>query len=323
MAESWATPVPIINDHLTPGLDQAQKDFISSLSVIGAIEDVELAHAFLRDYRPAQHAFRTYRREVERLLYWLWIVRQQRAVGAPQTALEDYQSFLSAVPADWVMTVRQARFTPDGAPNPQWRPFFSPGELSGPTHAVSDSVESVAIDVSRLFLRFADTGLDRLERHFAAYDTSSDQKHYQTLIKQIIDQGYNEDNFREVRQLLILRLIEQGIDPAGQAHALVYGNDLQITPSGVAMAAIRAGGGRVKECLFPAQTVELFMRCRELKHLPREPAEGEVVYLVMKQHGTDGVRSGTIRDILRQLEGSDQFEDDTVLPSAAGDGITL
>ncbi len=112
-----AIPTPVF-DSLNNMLDQQN----TSLNILHP-RDYEIARAFLLSYRGSEATFNAYRREVERLLQWAWLIAQKPMLELNRADMELYIEFCQAPPKSWIATKNVARFTKDGQPNPEWRPF--------------------------------------------------------------------------------------------------------------------------------------------------------------------------------------------------------
>lgn len=86
----------------------------------------KMAQQFLIAYKGSQDTFKTYRREVERLLQWSWSVKNKSITKLKRTDIEEYLEFCQKPPKRWIGFSRPTRFvTKDDQriPNPKWRPF--------------------------------------------------------------------------------------------------------------------------------------------------------------------------------------------------------
>jgi site-specific recombinase XerD len=91
-----------------------------------AKHDFELARNFLREYDGVEATFNSYRREVERLLQWAWLVQKKSIIKLSRIDMEEYLNFCKCPPLHWIATAKVPRFIEqDGAriPNSAWRPF--------------------------------------------------------------------------------------------------------------------------------------------------------------------------------------------------------
>jgi site-specific recombinase XerD len=96
-----------------------------------AIEDYQFASEFLYTYRGSPDTFSTYRRELEHLLHWSWLVAHKSLKDIRREDVEAYVEFARKPPRTWVGAKNVARFVDNQGqrvPNPEWRPYVSAGE---------------------------------------------------------------------------------------------------------------------------------------------------------------------------------------------------
>ncbi len=127
-------PVPLFDslEHLADAwLVDNQFSFIQSrlpdeLSVSHILNDFKQTCQFLHAYRGSTETFKSYRREIERLLQWSWFVRLKSLVELRRTDLEMFLEFCQAPPKNWIGLKHVQRFmSKEGLriANPAWRPF--------------------------------------------------------------------------------------------------------------------------------------------------------------------------------------------------------
>lgn len=96
------------------------------VTIAGAADDYEFTLKFLYSYNGSTATFNAYRRELERLLQWAWLVRETAATNLRREDIEEFIRFCQAPPQPWIGTKNVARFVDvDGErlPNAEWRPF--------------------------------------------------------------------------------------------------------------------------------------------------------------------------------------------------------
>lgn len=88
--------------------------------------DYESTITFLKQYSHNKHTFESYRREVERLIQWSWLIKKKSLLQLNRHDIEDYVQFCLKPPHSWIGVKKVSRFiTHEGKriPNPDWRPF--------------------------------------------------------------------------------------------------------------------------------------------------------------------------------------------------------
>lgn len=98
----------------------------SHIKLTFANNDFELARNFLREYDGNIATYNSYRREVERLLQWAWLIQKKSILALSRFDMENYLNFCKHPPLHWITTAKVSRFIEkDGVriPNNAWRPF--------------------------------------------------------------------------------------------------------------------------------------------------------------------------------------------------------
>jgi len=78
---------------------------------------------FLKQYTNNKATFEAYRREVERLLQWTWLIAQKSILDLKRQDIEEYIKFCLKPPKSWIGTKRTPRFITRAGErkvNPQW-----------------------------------------------------------------------------------------------------------------------------------------------------------------------------------------------------------
>jgi site-specific recombinase XerD len=108
---------------ITPVLhDNYNKEL--SASLIDARTDAEAIATFLTEFKESPNTFRSYSKEVERLLLWCIHIGNVNIASLRRDHLLNYQSFLKApTPKKYWCGPAVNRQTKDGSINARWRPF--------------------------------------------------------------------------------------------------------------------------------------------------------------------------------------------------------
>lgn len=92
-------------------------------------QDYFFSLRYLISYKGSSATFNSYRREVERLLQWIWLKTDLNLTKIKREHIEQYLEFSINPPTSWVGLKNVARFkSSDGLriQNPDWRPFVVP-----------------------------------------------------------------------------------------------------------------------------------------------------------------------------------------------------
>lgn len=136
-------PAPLIDslEHLNNPLTSARRVLSANAelqNLPGAFEDLVHSLSFLLSYNGSSATFNSYRREVERLLQWSWLVRGTSLEHLRRQDLEDYVHFCQAPPKAWIGNKQVARFKEhqgERTANKEWRPFVSQAAKNGDEEA--------------------------------------------------------------------------------------------------------------------------------------------------------------------------------------------
>lgn len=84
------------------------------------------AKEFLRNYTGSLGTFNSYRREIERLLHWAWMVAKKSIKDLKRLEIENFIRFCQKPPGSWIGIKKSERFIYKNGQriqNPEWRPF--------------------------------------------------------------------------------------------------------------------------------------------------------------------------------------------------------
>lgn len=93
-----------------------------------AATDYKHAYNFLYSYRGSTETFKSYRREIERLLQWSWLVHGKSLKDLRRLDFETFLEFCQSPPKPWIGVKHVARFIDKNGQrmaNPEWRPFVA------------------------------------------------------------------------------------------------------------------------------------------------------------------------------------------------------
>jgi len=88
--------------------------------------DFQHAWQFLYSYRGSEATFNSYRREIERLLQWSWLIINKSIKDINRVDIERFVEFCQSPPKEWIGVKNVARFIEKNGsriPNPKWRPY--------------------------------------------------------------------------------------------------------------------------------------------------------------------------------------------------------
>ena len=128
MASNHPTPI-FDNLDFLPDPFRSGIDSIAPELSINQREDYFYSLRYLISYKGSTATFNSYRREVERLLQWVWNKTDLNLKEVKRENIEQYLEFTLKPPTNWIGTKNVARFkNAQGMrlANPDWRPFVVP-----------------------------------------------------------------------------------------------------------------------------------------------------------------------------------------------------
>ena len=217
-------PSPFIDqlEHLGNPLSTAKRIIKATPALeglSGAFEDLVHSLSFLVSYNGSSATYNSYRREVERLLQWCYLVRGCTLEELRRQDIEDYIRFCQSPPKAWIGSKQTARFKNEQGErvvNSDWRPFVAEGyyALSQKSLQALFAVLSTYFNylVSEDYLRVNPIALIRQKSKFL-------QRHaYQDPIRRIsnlqwdvvletVEQMAAENPVEHERSLFVMRLL--------------------------------------------------------------------------------------------------------------------
>ncbi len=120
---SLPLPTPIIDSYkcFKEGNQQT-----APLSPVFAPHDLACCLEYLKQYDDNSATFESYRREIERILQWSWLIEKKSILDLKRQDIENYIQFCLNPPKSWIGIKKVARFTTRDSqriPNSDWRPF--------------------------------------------------------------------------------------------------------------------------------------------------------------------------------------------------------
>lgn len=114
------------------------------------VSDFQAVLNFIYSYRGSLDTFNAYRRELERLLQWSWLVQKKSILSLKRADIEEFIEFCQAPYKHWIGTKIVARFNNTGTirtPNLAWRPFIA--KISKKAHQDGELVEKTNFSFSQ------------------------------------------------------------------------------------------------------------------------------------------------------------------------------
>lgn len=127
-------PIPLFDslEHLDSmpesELSRIQAVLPTQMNAETVIRDYKQTCDFLLAYRKSAETFKSYRREIEKLLQWSWFIQTKSLNELRRNDIEMFLEFCQMPPMHWIGVKQVPRFIEQNAlriPNPSWRPFIS------------------------------------------------------------------------------------------------------------------------------------------------------------------------------------------------------
>lgn len=105
---------------------------------------------FLKSYTGSQGTFNSYRREVERLIQWAWVIKKKSLRDLKREDIENYVHFCQNPPKSWISTKKVPRFIEKEAcrvPNEEWKPFVASVSKAGRQNGQNPNVDQFSLSL--------------------------------------------------------------------------------------------------------------------------------------------------------------------------------
>lgn len=128
MHNTYPVPVPLFDtlENLS-AIPESIYEYLHSLAIPSVENEFKLCLDFLKSYSRSADTFTAYRREIERLLLWAWLICKKPLKEISRHEINDYLQFVNAPPLSWIAIKNADRFVADSKgqrkSNLEWRPF--------------------------------------------------------------------------------------------------------------------------------------------------------------------------------------------------------
>ncbi|MCF6808410.1 site-specific integrase [Thiotrichales bacterium 19S9-12] len=125
-------------------IEQAKKEINPSLYSKFNNDDFEQSYSFLKSYTGNIGTYNAYRREIERLLHWSWLVVNKTLPELQPEDIESFITFCKRPPESWISLKRMPRFIiveGQRVPNKVWCPFVATVSKSAHRRGNKPSIE--------------------------------------------------------------------------------------------------------------------------------------------------------------------------------------
>ncbi len=157
-------PTPLFDslEQLDASIDdqvmRIQSLLINDISTHEVVADYKHTCQFLQAYRGSQETFKSYRREIERLLQWAWFIHAKPLKELRRNDIEIFLAFCQEPPKHWIGIKQVPRFIEQEGlrvANPIWRPFVASVSKKEHRDGRSPNVKTYTLSQSALQAIFA------------------------------------------------------------------------------------------------------------------------------------------------------------------------
>lgn len=123
-------PTPLFDtlDHIIAETPNSIKKYLQSLELNNVFDEHKVSIDFLKSYSGSPDTFNSYRREVERILHWSWLIAKKSLKNINREDIRNYLEFCRKPPSNWISTKNVSRFLTNNGeriPNSEWKPFVA------------------------------------------------------------------------------------------------------------------------------------------------------------------------------------------------------
>lgn len=331
MSHAYPTPQPIFD--VLENIDEPAPcilEYIESLAIANANNEFNLCKEFLKSYANSKDTYTSYRREIERLIHWAWLVCKKSIKELTRNDIRDYISFVNSPPKNWITTKVISRFIDDQGMrkhNPAWRPFVIKISKTARRHGKepnksqyqmgNKSIEAVFAILSSLFtylqqeeylevnpvslIRQKKGYIQRQQTRKVTRKLSKLQWHYAitTAEEMAIEDAHHERTLflMSAFYLLGLRISELAYAPGRMATMGSFAPDKR----GLWWYTTIGKGNKVRDVAVPDELLTALKRYRNSLNLPPLPYRDEATPLFPKLKGKQGLGTRQIRNIVQQV----------------------
>jgi site-specific recombinase XerD len=323
-------PLPLFDtlEHLND-IPVCVYQYLEALLLSDVTNELKVCMEFLKSYANSKDTYVAYRREVERLLHWCWLMNKKLLKATNRNDIRDYLKFIQSPPTNWIGTKVTERFIDDvnqlRQHNPSWRPFVVKiskaarrhgGEPDKSTYQLSNkSIEAIFAILSSLFtflqqeeyVEVNPIALIRQKRGYIQQQQSRKitRKLSQTQWHYVITVCEKMAKEEETHQrtlflmsafyLLGLRISELAYGEERQAKMGNFAPDKR----GLWWYTTIGKGNKIRDVAVPDELLQALKTYRLSLGLPPLPHRDEATPLFPKQKGRAGLGTRQIRNLVQ------------------------
>lgn len=336
MTKKFPLPCPLFDKlaYVKKKVTHKGRELLANFTFAHAAEigtEFDLCLEFLRSYNQSPDTFNAYRRELERFLQWLWIIRHKMIKAVTRNDLRDYLDFVKNPHESWIGTKTVTRFVVNAGGeriiNPQWRPFVvkvnklsaSYGHTSHKSgyQLSNKSLAAIFSCLSSFFvflqqesyleinpislLRQKKAYLQRTQTRKITRKLSNTQWDY---VLSAAEQMATENTYHERTLFLISAFYLLGLRISELAYAdnrMALMNNFAPDKNGLWWYTTIGKGNKLRDVAVPDELMTALKRYRQHLGLNPLPTRGESNPLLPRSRGKNGLGSRQIRNLVQQV----------------------
>ena len=305
-------------------------DYIQSTAIPNAEQEFKLCIEFLKSYAKSPDTFTAYRREVERLLHWTWLICKKSLKDVSRNDIRDYLSFVNAPPKSWISFKTTPRFISQfglRAANPEWRPFVVRVDKNARRHGKkaekadyqlsNKSIEAIFATLSSFYtflqqesyLEINPINLIRQKKGYIQRQQTRkvirrlSKMQWNYVINAVFDMAA-EDPRHQRTLFLMSTFYLLGV----RISELAYGTERIATmgsfapdKEGLWWFTTIGKGNKVRDIAVPDELLEALKKYRHMLDLPPLPSRADPTPLFPKIKGKSGLGARQIRNIVQTV----------------------
>jgi integrase len=331
MGKSLPVPLPLF-DTLENLNDTPDSVFshLQSLAIPNIEHEFKLCREFLKSYANSADTFTAYRREIERMLHWSWLICKKPLKDISRNDLRDYLQFVSAPPKSWIATKNISRFINSQGlrtPNPQWRPFVARVTKINRLHGIepdkstyqlgNKSIAAIFATLSSLFtflqqedyLEVNPVSLIRQKKSYIQRQqirkvTRKLSRLQWSHVINAAERMARNDPQHQRTLFLMTAFYLLGVRISELAHApgrMATMGNFAPDKSGLWWYTTVGKGNKLRDIAVPDELLDALKAYRATLNLPPLPSREEPTPLLAKMKGKQGLGSRQIRNIVQSV----------------------
>ena len=305
-------------------------DYFAGLAIPAAKKEFQLCLEFLKSYSRSADTFTAYRREVERVLHWAWLICKKSLKDINRNDIRDYLQFVNAPPKNWIATKTIPRFKEANGlrqPNLEWRPFVirisKVSRLHGKKVNKQDyqlsnkSIEAIFGSLSSLFTflqqeEYLEVNPISLIRQKKGYIQRQQTRRVTRKLSKLqwhhVISAAEELAEKDPQHQRTLFLMSAFYLLGVRISELAFGKERIATmgsfapdKEGLWWFTTVGKGNKIRDIAVPDELLTALKRYREVLDLPPLPSREEPTPLFPKMRGKNGLGTRQIRNIVQMI----------------------